>query len=146
MSTNPDDWRQLLESMADIMRAASVADVVLLTLAGVSAAFALGIVLYVLVVVPIKATSGVVGAGIAWLTRRDWRWLRQTLVAIGAVVVAAVVVALSAMAVHGADPLAEIILLIVAAVVLTVVVAFLVFRAVVYTRKATRAVIRILKR
>jgi hypothetical protein len=99
-----------------------------------------------LVVVPMKATRDAVGAGIAWLNRRDWRRLRKTLVAIAALIVAGFVIVLGVVAVHGADPRAEVILLIVGAVVLTVVAALLLSRAVVYARKGTRAVIRLLKR
>jgi hypothetical protein len=144
--TNSDNWKERSKAMANIISDFSVADFALLHLAGVSAVFAIVILLYVFVVAPLRATIDAIGAGIAWLTRLDLRWLPKTLIAGAAVILSVAFAGLAAIALSAADPVAEIIFLVVVAVALTIAAAFLVSWIVSFARKAARTVIRPFKR
>jgi hypothetical protein len=144
--TNSDKRKERSKTKANVISDFSVADFALLHLAGVSAVFAIVIRLYIVVVAPVRATIDAIGTGIAWLTGLDMRWLPKTLMAGAAVILSVAFAGLAAIALSAADPVAEIIFLVVVAVALTIAAAFLVSWIVSFARKAARTVIRPFKR
>lgn len=134
MPTSLDGFQSALASAVSNVDIQSLLVNILLSLAGVNATLAAVILIWVVIVAPIRLIIAGAHSMIRWLTRLNWRLarrlLRTLLAGLGVILFLAFVVTVTASAMFHSNPLAEFLLVGLAAPALMLGMPWLLWRAI----------------
>lgn len=118
MQTNDKGWISSLASAADTIDFAALADLALLGLAGLSIAAAVAIFVGSFIIAPIGLVSRSLRTSTVWIRQADWKPLRSLLLVVAMLCAIGAMTFLGAKAVYQANPVAEILLIILTGLIL----------------------------
>lgn len=143
MPTSPDGFLSALASAVSGVDIPSLLADVLLSLAAVSATIATVILVWIVIVIPVRLILAAAHSGVRWLARANWllarRLLRGLLVAMGGLVLVAFVAFIAVQALFQSNPLAEFLLVGLVAPALVVGMPSLLWRVFFKTKHPTAA-------